>query len=195
MFTDARSKNLVLVAHCVLNQNSISDGTADYPGSIEEVVSLLLRYQVGILQLPCPELNCLGLDRGDVRGAERPVIVENTRIRDVIERPEAHRRLRTLVGPLVYQIKEYRRHGFTILGIVGIDRSPSCCVATTSIANREAAGRGVFMEELHRELDSCGIHLDWIGIKAAEIDKALLSVQGLLNKHPIRRRAAPLRNA
>lgn len=28
MFTDARSKRLILVAHCILNQNSISDGTS-----------------------------------------------------------------------------------------------------------------------------------------------------------------------
>jgi hypothetical protein len=29
---------VVFVAHCMLNQNSISDGTASYPGSIREVV-------------------------------------------------------------------------------------------------------------------------------------------------------------
>ena len=28
MFTDGRSKKVVFVAHCLLNQNSISDGTA-----------------------------------------------------------------------------------------------------------------------------------------------------------------------
>ncbi|MGE5484326.1 MAG: hypothetical protein ACM3X4_04860 [Ignavibacteriales bacterium] len=54
MFDDARGKNLVLIAHCVLNQNSISDGTADYPGANGEVVNLLVRSQVGILQMPCP---------------------------------------------------------------------------------------------------------------------------------------------
>ena len=172
MFTDARSKKLVLVAHCVLNQNSISDGTADYPGSIKEVVNLLLQSEVGILQLPCPELHCLGLDRGDVHGAERPVVAENTRIRGSMERPEAIRELQILVGPLVRQIEEYLRHGFTILGIVGINRSPSCGVDTTSKANQEVAGRGVFMEELRNELEHRGINVDWIGIKATETQEA-----------------------
>lgn len=182
MFTDARSRKLMLVAHCVLNQNSISDGTADYPGSIKEVLDLLLQSQVGIVQLPCPELHCLGLDRGDVHGAERPVVVENTRIRESMERPEAIRNLRILVAPLVHQIEEYLRHGFTILGIVGINRSPSCGVDTTSMANQEVAGRGVFIEELHKELEIRDINIDWIGIKATETEKALLSIQVLLSK-------------
>lgn len=89
LFTDKRSRRLVLAAHCLLNQNAISDGTADYPGTHEEVARLLLEEGVGILQLPCPELCCLGLDRGDPLGASRPVTVENTRIRREMERPEA----------------------------------------------------------------------------------------------------------
>jgi len=183
MFTDARSKRLVLVAHCVLNQNSISDGTADCAGSIKEVVNLLLQSQVGIVQLPCPELHCLGLDRGDVHGAERPVVVENTRIRESMERPEAIHDLRVIIGPLVHQIEQYTRHGFHILGIVGINRSPSCGVDTTSKVNREVAGRGVFMEELHKELENRKINLNWIGIKATETEKALRSIQSLLSRH------------
>ncbi len=31
MFHDGRSKKVVFVAHCFLNQNAISDGTAVYP--------------------------------------------------------------------------------------------------------------------------------------------------------------------
>ncbi len=36
--------------------------------------------------MPCPELCCLGLDRGNILGAESPVVVENTRIRKEIQR-------------------------------------------------------------------------------------------------------------
>jgi predicted secreted protein len=183
VFTDARSKKLVLVAHCVLNQNSISDGTADYPGAIKEVVSLLLQSQVGIVQMPCPELHCLGLDRSDVHGAERPVVVENTRIRESMKQPEAVRNLRILVRSLVFQIREYLRHGFTIVGIVGINRSPSCGVDTTSRSDQEVAGSGVFIEALRNELERRNVNTDWTGIKATEIEKALFSIRGLLSKH------------
>lgn len=43
MFTDARSKRVIFVAHCLLNQNSISDGTADYPGVNEAILQTLLK--------------------------------------------------------------------------------------------------------------------------------------------------------
>ena len=38
MFNDGRSKKVVFVAHCFLNQNSISDGTAIYLAENKDVV-------------------------------------------------------------------------------------------------------------------------------------------------------------
>lgn len=84
MFNDGRSKSVIFVAHCILNQNSISDGTASYPGFINEILDLLTSSDVGIIQLPCPELHCLGLDRGNFHGCSIPIIEENTRIRNVM---------------------------------------------------------------------------------------------------------------
>ena len=81
MFTDGRSKKVVFIAHCLLNQNAISDGTAVCPAAYKGLIELFLHEDVGIIQLPCPELCCLGIDRGNVNGAEDDVVVENTRIR------------------------------------------------------------------------------------------------------------------
>lgn len=60
MFADGRSRKVVFLAHCLLNQNAISDGTAVYPAAFRELVQFFLEHQVGIVQLPCPELCCLG---------------------------------------------------------------------------------------------------------------------------------------
>ena len=38
MFDDGRSKKVVFIAHCFLNQNSISDGTAVYPAVFRNVI-------------------------------------------------------------------------------------------------------------------------------------------------------------
>lgn len=89
MFTDCRSKKVILVWHCILNQNSISDGTADYSATNESVLNLLIQSKVGIIQMPYPETLCLGLDRGDIHGAQREVAVENTRIRESMNEPDA----------------------------------------------------------------------------------------------------------
>ena len=132
MFTDGRSRRVIFLAHCLLNQNAISDGTAEVPAAHREILQAALDAQAGVVQMPCPELCCLGLDRGDPKGRERPVVVENTRIRRAMGQPEAAARLRELTAQVVRQIREYRKHGFTVLGIVGVDRSPCCGVNTTS---------------------------------------------------------------
>ena len=84
MFADGRSRKVVFLAHCLLNQNAISDV---YPAAFRELVQFFLEHQVGIVQLPCPELCCLGLDRGNRQGAQSPVTEENTRIRAAMQAP------------------------------------------------------------------------------------------------------------
>lgn len=183
MFSDARSKKVVLVSHCILNQNSISDGTADYPGTNESIVKLLLQSDVGIIQMLCPELLCLGLDRGDIHGGERDVVVENTRIRHDLEKSNSIEIINNFVNQIVFEIEEYIRNGFTVLGIVGINRSPSCGVNTTSKNNQEVEGEGVLIEILRNALEKKSISIGMIGIKATETDKALKSIQRLIDKY------------
>jgi predicted secreted protein len=80
VFEDRRSKRVVLVAHCVLNQNVKLDACAHYPGAIEELAAELVRRGLGIVQLPCPELACLGLDRQKEPDSRPSVSSEDTRI-------------------------------------------------------------------------------------------------------------------
>lgn len=170
MFTDGRSRRMVFLAHCLLNQNAISDGTAEVPAAHREILRTILDAQVGVAQLPCPELCCLGLDRGDPKGGERPVVVENTRIRRAMGQPEAAARLRELTNQVVWQIREYQKHGFSVLGIVGVDRSPCCGVNTTSDQDRELPGRGVFIAAIQAAMAEAGLIVPVIGIKPSAPD-------------------------
>lgn len=149
MFTDGRSKKVIFLAHCLLNQNAISDGTAVYPAAFRE-------------------LCCLGLDRGDVYGAERPVVVENTRIRRAMEEDGPRQRREALADQVVDQIQEYQKHGFQVLGIVGANRSPNCGVETTSDQNRELEGQGAFLEAIAQRLEAVGIAVPMLGLKGAD---------------------------
>ncbi|MFW6040516.1 MAG: CD3072 family TudS-related putative desulfidase [Thermoplasmatota archaeon] len=181
MFTDKRSKKIVVVSHCILNQNSISDSTADFRGTFEPLVNLLIESEVGIIQMPCPELLCLGLDRSDIHGAERPVVVENTRIRNALNR-SSKKKIKQLAAQVIFQIEEYIKHDFSIVGIIGLDRSPSCGVNTTSMNNEEVEGKGIFMQTLMDELSGKGIDIEFVGVKTSQIDKSLAKVEKLLNK-------------
>lgn len=180
MFTDARSKKVIFVSHCILNQNSISDATADFPGTFKNVLGLIIESEAGIVQMPCPELLCLGLDRGDIHGGKRDVLLENTRIREKLQSTDSTRIIDRLVQQVVYQLEEYLHNGFTVLGIIGVNRSPSCGVNTTSKENKEADGKGVFMEKLEKILIEKNISIDMIGIKTSKEDEALEDVKKLL---------------
>ncbi len=168
MFTDGRSKKVVLVAHCLLNQNAISDATAIAAGAVKDIVQVFLDADVGILQMPCPELCCLGLDRGDELGGTRDVVVENTRIRRAMSSGEPNEKLRVLADQVLWQIGQYRQHGFEILGVIGCNRSPNCGVDTTSTDDREVPGQGLFMEMLMKGVAEMGLDIPFIGIKGSD---------------------------
>ena len=80
--------------------------------------------------------------------------------------------LDALVSRVVFEVEEYRRHGFEIVGFVGIDRSPSCGVATTSREGQEVRGQGVFVEALQAALAARGIPTTFSGIKASRPEEA-----------------------
>lgn len=178
MFADGRSKKVVFIAHCLLNQNAISDGTAVFPAAFRDVIQTFLDAEIGIVQMPCPELCCLGLDRGDRCGACRPVTEENTRIRRAMGSDSASQILMRLADHVIQQILEYHKYGFEIVGIVGANRFPNCGVETTSENNRELPGKGIFMEELSRRLQSQQLSIPMLGLKAS--DHTAEKVQSLI---------------
>ena len=178
MFTDGRSKKVIFLAHCLLNQNAISDGTAVCPAAFGELIQLLLDREVSVVQMPCPELCCLGLDRGDVHGADRPVVEENTRIRRAMEEDGPRQKREALADLVAEQVQEYHKHGFQVLGIVGANRSPNCGVETISDFDREVEGRGAFMEAIAQRLEAAGISVPMLGLKRP--DGAAQKVAALL---------------
>lgn len=52
---DARGRRVVLVSHCLLNENTRYAGGATRPGAVAEIVEELVNAGCGIHQLPCPE--------------------------------------------------------------------------------------------------------------------------------------------
>lgn len=168
MFKDGRSKKVVFVAHCFLNQNSISDGTAVYPATFKDIVEFFIKDDIGIVQMPCPEFCCLGLDRGNIHGADNPVVVENTRIRSEMKKNIPNAQLEQLVDYVVYQILEYIKYGFKVVGIIGANRSPNCGVDTTSDKNTEIEGMGLFMEKISYQLSEKNISVPMTGLKESD---------------------------
>jgi predicted secreted protein len=133
-----RSKKIVVLSHCLLNQNTVIAEEARAMGAIPSVVSWALEKGYGMVQLPCPEFTYLGINRP-------PMTYEE------YDTAEYRQHCREILLPVVRQLQEYGENGYEIVGTVGIGRSPSC-----------DPGRGVFMEEFQALLKERHIHLeDW----------------------------------
>jgi predicted secreted protein len=182
VFTDKRSKKLLLVAHCILNQNAKLDRCAHYPGAIREVTETIVASGAGIVQMPCPELLLLGLDRQVAETGCPTIEEEDTRIARRMAEAAGTALCQEIVRGLVYQIEEYRKNGFEIVGVVGINGSPTCGVETTWAESQERPGHGVLIQALSRELAGRGASIPLRGIKAYQAEQALATVTDLLRE-------------
>jgi predicted secreted protein len=132
---DQRSRRVVFLSHCLLNANTRYLGGAGRRGSVAEIVQPCLEHGIGIVQLPCPEEHAwggvlkrwlLGFYGADaslsfrLRAALFPLMLFYTR-----------REYRKLARQVANQIQDYLASGFEVLGVIGVDGSPSCGLQTT----------------------------------------------------------------
>jgi uncharacterized protein YbbK (DUF523 family) len=183
---DHRGRRVVFLAHCLLNENTRYLGGAGREGAIHEILEPCLKQGVGIVQLPCPEQHAWGgaLKRGLLLfyGSERTL---RYRFRGVLLRVfvwYTRRIYRKLARVTADQIRDYETSGMTVLGVIGVDASPSCGVhrtldlrtglegvarmdrnaATSEDINRIVrgaviSGQGMYIELLRKELDRHGL--------------------------------------
>ncbi|MGQ9586065.1 MAG: CD3072 family TudS-related putative desulfidase [Anaerolineae bacterium] len=151
-----RSKRLVLVAHCHLNQNAKVGGLAKEPGLLLPVLEVLHAHRLGVIQLPCPETAIAGTRRW----------WQTKRQYDI---PSFRRYCRQQAVAIVDQLVDYYRNGHTLVAIVGVEGSPTCGITTCGTdadlggpphIPKESSPRyekGLLMEELLDEIASRGL--------------------------------------
>lgn len=156
---DPRSGKVVFLSHCMLNQNARIVRAADFPAMFELLIEYLQKKQVGLIQMPCPELYCLGLGRRAVRVG--------------LESPAGRQRLERLIDDLVFTIREYLFQDFQIIGILGKQGSPACGVTRTWLDNRQQDGQGVWIRELKKRLVAEKLDIPVFGVADHKQDEAI----------------------
>jgi predicted secreted protein len=157
---DCRSGRIIFVSHCYLNQNAKVRAIARYPGVYQPLVELLLASDVGIFQMPCPEMGYLGAKRWG-------------QVRDQYDTPMFRRHCESLSEPVLDQAEDYLSSGYRLLAFVMVDGSPVCGLKRTPQPAMEGErwggmvwylpkqrfieGRGVFCEILQRDLTQRGL--------------------------------------
>ena len=162
--------------NCVLNHSARAQGAARYPGINHDVVDVLRKHEVGVIQMPCPEMVCLGLPRTREPGLS---------IRDVLDTPEGRSCCEKLSASVVDAIEEFRRHGCTVAAILGGDvGSPGCAVPfppPEEGAHPPASRLGVFTKALLDELRSRDIQIPIRGIRDSARETMLEDIEWLEN--------------
>ncbi len=124
-----RSKKVLFLAHCVMNQNTVVSPLARAEGAFERITSMLAASGFGLEILPCLEMRHLGMKREPMSKEEYDVL--------------AYRQLCGQEAARAQGIVDcFWDAGIQVIGLVGIGESPTC-----SIGNK----RGCFMEALARE--------------------------------------------
>lgn len=178
---------IVFVAHCILNTAAKvvlyqEDEMAAEEALRRRFVGQALEQGVQLVQLPCPEFT--------LYGARRWGHVSNQ-----FDNPFFREHCRQLLAPVLLQMEEYLANPerFRLLGVVGIDGSPSCGVDYTGVgdwygsfggrSNLEetlaschlAKARGIFMAQLDRMLGEAGLthRVPVVSLFAPEPDKCM----------------------
>ncbi len=180
---DERSRKVAFVSHCILNENTRYLGGAFRKGVIQEIVQQLQSEGMGIVQMKCPEQKAWG-------GVMKKIIWKAFDSRKkflysfkgiLIPAFEFYTWMcyRKLAKEVVDEIADYLNSGFEVVGLIGVDGSPSCGVlkklnlgkslevfASSNDTSLERtsfnekllsdclqAGSGIFIDELKNQLE------------------------------------------
>lgn len=158
---DTRSGRVAFLIECLLNQNARDLGAAESPAVTRTVIDLLAEKEVGMVQIPCPEIACLGFARRRAPGQS---------IRDALGAPEPTACCGRLAVATVDRIQCYLEQGYDVLAVLGgNEQSPGCAVH--EIRNGSgclADSSGIFMKALAAELARRGLRISFRGMRDAD---------------------------
>ena len=177
---------ILIVSHCILNTASkvmrFKRTSADAEEALRRrFLAQALAAGVQFVQLPCPEFTLYGANRW-------------AHSRSQFDNPFFRAHCREQLSPVIDQLREYRAHPdrFRVLGVVGIDGSPSCGVDVTHEADwygtfsgrsdlsdvlassHRVPRRGVMIDVLSDMLAEAGMgEIPIVGLNASDPEKCL----------------------
>ena len=152
---------MVAVIECVLNQNARDAGAAIFPAMNGALLDLCRQYDVGIVQMPCPEIACLGFER------KRP---PGTSIRQALDTETGRQCCAKIGAEVADRLSAYADQGYRVLAILGGNpQSPGCAVHVGTEGLLPESG--VLMQELQAELRKRGLEIPFRGLRDADAEQ------------------------
>ncbi len=138
-FRDNRGGKIVYISCCLLNQNSHAPGVAARKGSFKELIQVFLDNNIGIEQIPCMECKLWGGVSRKLIQKSQPIVLKSvtkvwfpiieffTNMMMLITKYSCRKEAKKLVN----RIQDYLTEGYAVLGIIGVNGSPTCGVTKT----------------------------------------------------------------
>lgn len=177
---DRRGRRMVMLAHCLLNQNAKVAGLASHPGVFSPLAPVLTEAGVGVVQLPCPEFQHLG--------PSRPLGTDTVEQYDT---PAYRAACAEIARRAAAGAASYRDAGYHILAVLGVEGSPSCGVARVPRLiepdrSELRPGMGIFTQALEDQFRTSGLAAPFLGIPespwAGDLPAALERLRELLRR-------------
>lgn len=173
-------EKVILLAHCILNKSSKvkyhgEKNNLERDEKKKQLLKMLVDNNISIVQLPCPEVTCYGVNRWG-------------HVKNQFDTPHFRNHCKKLFSIYLEQIEEYKNNGYEILGIIGIDGSPSCGVNRTCVgkwggelsSNEELQSvidsismsneQGIFIEEIKKMLEKEHLNINILGLDENNIE-------------------------
>lgn len=149
-----RSQKCVFVSHCLLAQAVVAQGLAKVsPAAVKPVVQFCLDNDINIFQMPCPEVLCVGGGLGRSLHGKR--WYEKHGLRET----SSH-----IAEEQIRYMAQLIRAGFEVLAIIGVEFSPACAPNYLNEGRVIIKSRGIYVEELRRELRIRKLQIPFIGV-------------------------------
>jgi predicted secreted protein len=144
-----------------MNANSKVEGLAVYEG-IHPLISRLAEIGIGVIQMPCAEMSACGMSRPG-------------RTREQYDYLEFREHCARLAEETLAQVCEYQRCKYEIVGLVGVEGSPSCGVTEAS-----SVQPGVHIAALLERLGPLGVRFFAIdeSVEGHRVDEVLRGLVG-----------------
>ncbi len=161
-------KKVIFVPHCLLNVNVNPDYKEHYYSAIKELINLLTEAEISIVQMPCPEAEFLG----SIKREKQPKsFYSQKKYRDFVKK---------LAKIIIKQVESYIKEGYKVIGILGIELSPSCGVYQVELGGKISPGRGVFIEELENEMRKKNFQVPIVGVNLNNIYATIEKIYSLI---------------
>jgi predicted secreted protein len=163
---DGRSKKFIFIPFCLICQAFQARGIVryGYPAVIKPIIEEILRHDINTIQMPCPESQLGGYERGLKRGPKGIDQYDIPEFREICQR---------LALETIEMVKAILANGYEIVAILGIEYSPSCATKIQYSSRGTFHRPGLFIEALKNQLAKEKIEIPFIGINRRGIKKSL----------------------